>query len=177
MDIFSRLRRLLVATLVISVGAFAALSHAQERTRGSGLSNRLDIVQLHHRAFTSADGAPLRVSDMAQDRAGYLWMTSKNGLYRFDGVHFDQPLAKRLPTQMVKGILADADGSLWLGYYYGGVSHVVGDQVTTYRDGLPAGTVFAFSRTPDGVLWTASTGGLGRFEHGRWRGKCDHSRT
>lgn len=168
MHIFSRARALLVAVLVMSAGAFAALSHAQERARGSGLSNRLDIVQLHHRAFTSADGAPLRVSDMAQDKAGYLWMTSKNGLYRFDGVHFDQPLAKRLPTQMVKGILADADGSLWLGYYYGGVSHVVGDQVTTYRDGLPAGTVFAFSRTPDGVLWTASTGGLSRFEQGQW---------
>jgi signal transduction histidine kinase/ligand-binding sensor domain-containing protein len=168
MHILSKRRTLLVAALVISVGAFAPLIDAQERTRGSGLSNRLDIVQLHHRSFTSSDGAPLRVSDMAQDKAGYLWMTSKNGLYRFDGVHFDQPLAKRLPNQMVKGILADADGSLWLGYYYGGVSHVVGDQVTTYRDGLPTGTVFAFSRTPDGVLWTASTGGLSRFEQGRW---------
>lgn len=168
MRIFSKKRTLLVTALILSVVAFVPLTYAQERTRGSVLSNRLDIVQLHHRAFTSSDGAPLRVSDMAQDKAGYLWMTSKSGLYRFDGVHFDQPLARRLPTQMVKGILADADGSLWLGYYYGGVSHVVGDQVTTYRDGLPAGTVFAFSRTPDGVLWTASTGGLSRFEQGRW---------
>src|SRR6187402_717397 len=142
MHTFSRVRTLLVAALVWSAGAFTPLTYAQERTRGSGLSNRLDIVQLHHRAFTSSDGAPLRVSDMAQDKAGYLWMTSKNGLYRFDGVRFDQPLATRLPTQMVKGILADADGSLWLGYYYGGVSHVVGDRVTTYRDGLPTGTVF-----------------------------------
>ena len=169
MRIFPRKRTLLVAALVTAASAFASPNHAQERSRGSGLSNRLDIVQLHHRVFTSSDGAPLRVSDMAQDKAGYLWMTSKSGLYRFDGVQFDQPLAKRLPSPMVKGILADADGSLWLGYYYGGVSHVVGDRVTTYRDGLAAGTVFAFARTPDGVLWTASTGGLSRFERGRWR--------
>src|SRR6187402_1087283 len=94
MHTFSRVRTLLVAALVWSAGAFTPLTYAQERTRGSGLSNRLDIVQLHHRAFTSSDGAPLRVSDMAQDKAGYLWMTSKNGLYRFDGVRFDQPLPR-----------------------------------------------------------------------------------
>ncbi|NID16012.1 sensor histidine kinase [Luteibacter yeojuensis] len=95
-------------------------------------------------------------------------MTSQSGLFRFDGVHFDQSLSKRLPSQMVKGIFVDADGSLWLGYFYGGVSHVVGDRIDTYRDGLPLGTVFAFARTPDGTLWVASTGGLARLVHGAW---------
>jgi signal transduction histidine kinase/ligand-binding sensor domain-containing protein len=137
-------------------------------SREVGLSPRLHISQLHHRAYTSADGAPMRVTDMAQDAEGYLWFTSKNGIYRFDGERFDHSLSKRLPSQLVKGILAEPDGGLWVGYYFGGVSHIVGGQITTYRDGVPPGTVFAFKRTPDGTLWTASTGGLARFVKGAW---------
>jgi signal transduction histidine kinase/ligand-binding sensor domain-containing protein len=148
---------------------WASAAAGQERARTGGISNRLDIVQLHHRAFTSADGAPMRVSDIVQDRDGYLWMTSKSGLYRFDGVHFDQSLGKRLPSRLVKGIYADNDGSLWVGYYFGGVSHVVNARIQTYRDGLPPGTVFAFARMADGALWLASTGGLARYDSGRWR--------
>lgn len=157
--------------LVLVVGAcllWTSATVGQERPRTGGLSRRLDIVQLHHRAFTSADGAPMRVSDITQDRDGYLWMTSKNGLYRFDGVHFDQSLGKRLPSQLVKGIFADQDGSLWVGYYFGGVSHVVNDRIQSYRDGLPPGTVFAFARMADGTLWLASTGGLARFKNDTW---------
>ncbi|HEV7776636.1 MAG TPA: triple tyrosine motif-containing protein [Luteibacter sp.] len=137
-------------------------------SRTQGLSPRLHISQLHHHAYTSVDGAPMRVTDMAQDTEGYLWFTSKNGIYRFDGEHFDHSLSKRLPSQLVKGILAEPDGGLWVGYYFGGVSHIVDGQITTYHDGLPQGTAFALKRTPDGTLWMASTGGLARFVKGAW---------
>jgi signal transduction histidine kinase/ligand-binding sensor domain-containing protein len=138
-------------------------------SRADGLSPRLQISQLHHRAFTSADSAPMRVTDMAQDAQGYLWFTSKSGIYRFDGKRFDRSLSKRLPSQLVKGILAEPDGGMWVGYYFGGVSHIVGEQITTYHDGVPPGTAFAFNRAPDGTLWMASTGGLARFVGGAWR--------
>ncbi|QDE37719.1 hypothetical protein FIV34_00155 [Luteibacter pinisoli] len=141
---------------------------AQERVRTGGISNRLHITQFHHRMLLAADGAPGRVTDIAQDREGYLWMTSQNGLYRFDGVHFDQTLSRRLPSQMIKGLFLDTDGSMWLSYYFGGVTHVSGERIETYKNSLPPGTVFAFAKTPDGVLWAASAGGLSTYAHGAW---------
>ena len=41
------------------------------------------------RQFTVADGLPSnRINAIAQDRAGYLWIATSDGLARFDGVAF-----------------------------------------------------------------------------------------
>ena len=139
----------------------------------AGLPPALSIFQMRHRGFTAAEGAPMRAAAIAQDREGYLWFTSKSGLYRFDGTRFDRSTSRLLPSQMLNGLMADDDGSLWVGYIYGGVSHIHGTRVTTYADGIPPGTAFAFARTPDGVLWVATTGGLARFVGGTWSPAAD----
>jgi signal transduction histidine kinase/streptogramin lyase len=151
----------------------APAAFAQQLLRPSSdmaapLPSELSIMQLRHRAFTAANGAPMRAVDIAQDASGFLWFSTRSGLYRFDGVSFDQSLSRLLPSQMTQGLHAEPDGSLWVGYVFGGVSQVRGRQVTTYRDGIPTGTVFGFARTPDGTLWLASTSGLARFIDGQW---------
>jgi ligand-binding sensor domain-containing protein len=48
------------------------------------------IDQLYHTAWTIKDGAPSRISNIAQSTEGYLWLTAAAGLYRFDGVTFER---------------------------------------------------------------------------------------
>ena len=40
--------------------------------------------------YNSDTGAPFdQVSSVIQDQEGFVWIASENGLYRFDGIHFD----------------------------------------------------------------------------------------
>ncbi|HXP01811.1 MAG TPA: hypothetical protein VN813_15010, partial [Luteibacter sp.] len=126
---------------VLPCHAQQLLEKAGNETRAeAGLPPALSIFQMRHRGFTAAEGAPMRAAAIAQDREGYLWFTSKSGLYRFDGTRFDRSTSRLLPSQMLNGLMADDDGSLWVGYIYGGVSHIHGTRVTTYADGIPPGT-------------------------------------
>jgi signal transduction histidine kinase/streptogramin lyase len=70
----------------------------------------------------------------------------------------------------VYSLLAEADGSLWIGYIYGGVSVLRNGRLHTFdRAALPPGSVKQFFRDPDGVLWISSTSGLARLDGDRWR--------
>src|SRR5208282_2622662 len=58
----------------------------------------------------------LNVNCIAQDRTGYLWVGTENGLYRYDGTQF-----RRFgPQQGVRGrtiqnLFVGPDGTLWVG--------------------------------------------------------------
>ena len=76
-----------------------------------------------HRAWTVRDRAPRFVQSLAQDRDGFLWVGSVEGLFRFDGTTF-QPVAPppghpRAATA-VSALAAAPDGAVWLGYAGGG---------------------------------------------------------
>jgi len=54
-----------------------------------------------------------------QDKKGYMWVGSSNGLQRFDGKYFlnftiEKP--KKLPAQPVRQILEDKNGRMWIRY-------------------------------------------------------------
>ncbi|MFM2119748.1 MAG: hypothetical protein RL722_1216, partial [Pseudomonadota bacterium] len=59
------------------------------------------------------------VSALAQDRAGFLWLGSGDGLVRYDGHHF-RPLLRRgaqgpaLSLGFVRQLLGARDGRLWI---------------------------------------------------------------
>jgi ligand-binding sensor domain-containing protein len=54
------------------------------------LSFQLAAQQYGYVQYHSGSGAPFdQVSSVVQDQAGFIWIGSQNGLYRFDGVHFD----------------------------------------------------------------------------------------
>jgi ligand-binding sensor domain-containing protein/nitrogen-specific signal transduction histidine kinase/CheY-like chemotaxis protein len=75
-----------------------------------------------------ADGVPSsRVTVLARDRAGYLWMASADGLARHDGVGFrtwrhvpDDPAA--LPGNNVQALHIDARDRVWVATEFGGLS-------------------------------------------------------
>ncbi len=83
----------------------------------------------NRRVWTEDDGLPQNsVQALLQDRAGYLWLGTQEGLARFDGVQFtvlDSRSPSPLPSNNVLSLLEDASGAIWVGLGGGGLGRVV----------------------------------------------------
>jgi len=123
------------------------------------------LADYTHTAWNGLQGAPSDVMKFAQTSDGWLWMATPTGLFRFDGVSFERMDAvqgHRLQSGNTLGLLAGADGSLWVGYRFGGISMFRNGQTQLYTEaqGLPSGAVMSISEAPDGTVWAATQGGL-----------------
>lgn len=129
-------------------------------------------IALHHSSWSARDGAPESVLSITQTRDGWLWLGGSGGLYRFDGMQFEQfaPVNAALPTQYVSVVNAAPDGGLWIGYRNGGISYLRQGLVRNYgaRDGLPDRTVWGLERDGAGRVWAATTVGMLYLEGERW---------
>lgn len=68
---------------------------------------------------------------MAQSADGFLWLGTEHGLIRFDGFEFtliQTPLADQRRIGAVRGLVEDADGTLWI--------RLDGPRLLSYRDGV-----------------------------------------
>ena len=55
-----------------------------------GITFHISAQQYSYVQYNSRSGAPFdQVSTVLQDQVGFIWIGSQNGLYRFDGIHFD----------------------------------------------------------------------------------------
>ncbi|WP_194778427.1 sensor histidine kinase [Pararhodonellum marinum] len=74
----------------------------------------------HFNRLTIQDGlASNNVYSIWQDKSGFIWLGSSNGLQRFDGknfLYFDIQQPQPLPAKPVKQILSDPEGNMWLAY-------------------------------------------------------------
>ncbi|MBN2173316.1 MAG: histidine kinase [Bacteroidales bacterium] len=78
-----------------------------------------------YRNYTVNDGLPSsKVYDMLQDRQGYFWFATENGVSRFDGYTFTN-FTKRdgLPTNSTLKLYEDFKGRIWFLSYEGTVSY------------------------------------------------------
>ncbi|MGO4502765.1 MULTISPECIES: sensor histidine kinase [unclassified Dyella] len=141
---------------------FAACAHAE------------DSPGFRRRLWTTEATTPADIWAMAQGKDGYLWLGTGSGLYRFDGSRFErfQPLpGERFRSNNITALTALPDGSMWIGFYYGGASMLRGGRLHHYGAGkdFPAGMVLAFAQTDDRALWAATEGGLARFDGRAWQ--------
>ena len=73
------------------------------------------ITQLVHTRWTARDGAPTEIRALAQTSEGYLWLGTRTGLVRFDGVRFVRFLPRggdTIPGGSVDRLTTARDGSL-----------------------------------------------------------------
>jgi signal transduction histidine kinase/ligand-binding sensor domain-containing protein len=119
--------------VTLKIVALLALSSVPVCT----LAKEQRISQYVHRAWLIRDGffngAPLAIT---QTTDGYIWVGTFSGLFRFDGSRFEpwsSPDGKKLPSNMIMGLLAARDGSLWIGVQ-GGLAHFVDRQLFLYPD-------------------------------------------
>ncbi len=87
----------------------------------------------------------LAVERIVQDKEGFLWVGTQNGLYRYDGYRFTEFGPKDGVPTSVHGLHQSPDGTLWVSSRYS----VVRSEGTSFVDlGIPAGKL---SRVPQGV--------------------------
>ncbi|QGZ38247.1 sensor histidine kinase [Pseudoduganella flava] len=124
------------------------------------------LADYAHTAWNGQRGAPADVVQFTQTPDGWLWLSSPNGLFRFDGVDFqrmDSVEGHRVRATSPLGLLTTRDGRLWVGDRFGGIS-VFGAgrmRMFTAAEGLPPGAVMTMTEAPDGGVWAATVGGLG----------------
>src|SRR5271163_1994229 len=62
----------------------------------------------------------LAVQIVLQDRAGFLWVGTQNGLFRYDGNRFvGFGKAEGLPDAHIESLHESIDGTLWVGTRFG----------------------------------------------------------
>jgi signal transduction histidine kinase/ligand-binding sensor domain-containing protein len=136
------------------------------------LDPQKSITQFVHTAWTEKDGAPADIEAITQTKDGYLWLGTPTGLFSFDGIRFArfQPRAgEDLPAKPIRALLATRDGSLWIVFALGSVSHLLNGHVISYSDQEGLSATFALVECKDGSLIAGTTKGLALFKGRIWK--------
>jgi signal transduction histidine kinase/ligand-binding sensor domain-containing protein len=126
-------------------------------------------VTYHYSAWTVDEGLPQNsVNSILQTRDGYLWLTTSDGLVRYDGVRFvvfNRSNSTGLGSNRFRSLYQDADGGLWAGTDDGGLTVYRNGRFTTYttKEGLPDNQVWTLSSDGAGGLLVFTKAGLARW--------------
>ena len=67
------------------------------------------------RHYGPEDGIGTAITGLLQDRTGFLWIGSSNGLFRYDGARFQRyGVEDGLPSVSIRGLHESAGGTLWV---------------------------------------------------------------
>ena len=105
---------------VMFLAAAAAMSIPLPDTgKPIGLPPDKPLSELLLNRWTVAEGLPTTtIKEILYSRDGYLWISSYDGIFRFDGREFDAFRAGALPplqTQSFRALAQDADETIWIG--------------------------------------------------------------
>ena len=132
------------------------------------------ITQYHQNVWGEGDGLPQgSVQAITQTRDGYLWVGTRDGLARFDGVKFTVFQAENNPgleSNDIRALHEDRSGQLWIGTFNAGVSRFSHGEFTCYKnqDGLPGNGVLDIYEDSRGNLWMGTWNGLARYRDGKF---------
>ncbi len=112
------------------------------------------------------------VGSILQDRRGFMWFGTHDGINRYDGYNFvsyrsDPVQGNSLLGNIVMDMLEDPSGILWIASEAGGLNKFdpVSETFTNYRheadspDSLKNNTVASIWRNKDGTLWLGTNAG------------------
>jgi ligand-binding sensor domain-containing protein/signal transduction histidine kinase len=149
----------MVAMLVWCVASHAALAPGERNVR--------------FRTYGVAEGlSQATVLALTQDRAGFLWIGTQDGLNRFDGYRFHVYRHERadpwsLSDNHITAVVTAADGGLLVGTQAGGLNRYdpLQDRFVRYRadparaDALASDQVTALMRDQHNRIWVATSAG------------------
>lgn len=157
---------------LVLIGCIAIL--ALGRAANAAAQYREQLTDYTVATWTDKDGLPSgRVRALAQDTEGYLWLGTDSGVVRFDGIRFLSWEALGLPHVphgSVLTLLAARDGSVWIGFEFGGVARLHEQKLQMWNARHEIGGAYNYSLMEDhsGAIWVTSREGLHRFSNNRW---------
>ncbi len=115
------------------------------------------------------------VTCILQDKMGFLWFGTQNGLNRYDGYQFtvyrnDPKDSASISNNYIRSIVEDSRGDLWIGTWGGGICRFRQDKNTFTRftqrpGGLSDNFVNCLAIDHNGLLWAGTeNGGLDKMD-------------
>lgn len=119
------------------------------------------------RIWNSEDGIPGNsITDVLQDKNGYILFGTYGGVIRFDGVKFltlNKSYNEKYNFFSARSIMEDSKGNLWVGSNDEGAFCVKddGDVLSfTSENGLPNNSIRSFCEDNDGNIWIGTASGV-----------------
>ncbi len=142
------IRRASARTFVIAILMSAAVAYGQ---------------RYNFKFYGEEEGlSSLAVQVVLQDRAGFLWVGTQNGLFRYDGSRFAGfSKADGLPDAHIESLQESIDGTIWVGTRFG-LARWMRDHFEKVPLGVPVGIVGREGIASDaaGGLYVATEQGL-----------------
>ncbi|MCK5619908.1 MAG: hypothetical protein KAJ17_10930, partial [Candidatus Krumholzibacteria bacterium] len=111
------------------------------------------------------------ITHLIQGTDGYLWMSTYDGLVRFDGVRFtifSTGNTPGLPSNRIVYIMEAKDGALWMLTEQGHVVRFQGGVFESYGpDEGPGGGATKLYEDEQGTIWVGTEKGVRYFENGK----------
>lgn len=101
------------------------------------------------------------VQTIFQDRQGFIWLGTTNGIYRFDGVTYEHlPADDSLLKASVTAIYQSADDAIWIGTHSGKIARINRGKLEMFQpeEGNPAAQINAIDQDSKGNIWFATYG-------------------
>jgi ligand-binding sensor domain-containing protein len=134
-------------------------------------SFHLSLAQgFHLKTYTTKDGlSSSYVWSVKEDKLGYLWIGTPNGLNRFDGKNFiNYGITDGLPDARTGAGYMDSHFRLWVNTVRG-VTELKGDKFVTYPlSDSPKIRSSAVIETKKAKLWAMTTTGVYEFRGNKW---------
>ncbi|MCQ2597793.1 MAG: HD domain-containing protein [Treponema sp.] len=151
---------------LVSLLFFAAVSVFAQTSKGTNINDTFfkDYVS---RTWNSEDGIQGNtITDILQDKDGYILFGTYGGLTRFDGVKFE--ILNKLYNEKynffsARSIMQDSTGNIWVGSNDEGAHCINTDgTVTSYtvENGLPNNSVRTFCEDKEGNVWIGTASGI-----------------
>ncbi|MBP5463890.1 MAG: hypothetical protein J6Y13_01745 [Treponema sp.] len=138
---------------------------------GDDLHGRMDqtfLDDLVRKNWDTADGLPgMTITSLMQDRKGYVWIGTYDGLVRFDGVEFttySRSTDENYDFASARSLIQDSKGNIWVGHNDEGLTRISPDgeirKYMTEGAGLPNNKVNALCEDREGNIWVGTSSGL-----------------
>lgn len=163
------------ALLLIAVSGSSCVLDARQVPPGRRPTTETRLAQFVHDKWTQSDGAPTSVSAIAQTPDGYIWLGTREGLWRFDGAVFERipaPNGTPMFDASVQRLMVTSRGKLWMGFgQSAGAAVYEGGGVVDMRMPRPPPVVTNIIEGPAGAIWVEWGGisqRLWRLSDGAW---------
>ena len=125
------------------------------------------------RAIKSGELPEIDINCMAQDSAGFIWIGTWKGLYRYDGrkvINYSQQLNNKIGRK-ISALFMDNEGKLWIGTYSEGlfVYNPKNQQVNSFEfiNQTKTGNIINISGGSNGKVLVASYNGVFTYDTGK----------